>query len=323
MMVWIDYIVLVYLVMHFVRGVRKGLFLILVNSICFLLSLALAFYTYEYSANYLVSNFGINGTYANIIGFFSNMFILKILLILIIKMLMSGRIIRMGDSPLNKVAGGITSLAYGIVVVMLMFSIALSFSLPYFIDKEFRNSGTGRIVDMNPLGVNENVKKIFGGVLSSTMDVLSFLTIEESETDRKVDLGFSTSDYKISKTAESDMLNLVNNERKANGLDEYVIDEKLGDVARDHARDMFENGYFSHTNLSGEKPADRMKKGGVQFNFSGENLAYSKDLLSAHQGLMNSEGHRKNILHPLFHRIGIGVLDADSRGMIFVQNFAD
>jgi len=323
MMVWIDYIVLVYLVMHFVRGVRKGLFLILVNLICFLLSLALAFYTYEYSANYLVSNFGIDETYANVSGFFSNMFIFKILLILIIKMLMSGRIIKAGDSSLNKAAGGITSLAYGIVVVILMFSIAFSFSLPYFIDKEFRNSDTGKIVSMNPLGVNESVKRIFGGVLSSTMDVLSFLTIEENETDKKVDLGFSTSDYKISKTDESGMFNLVNNERKANGLDEYVVDEKLSDVARDHAGDMFKNGYFSHTNLSGEKPADRMKEGGVQFNFSGENLAYSKDLLSAHQGLMNSEGHRKNILHPLFHRIGIGVLDAGSRGMIFVQNFAD
>ncbi len=322
-MVWIDYIVLVYVVMHFVRGTRKGLFSILINAACFLLSLALAFYTYEYSANYLVSNFAINQTYANIAGFFANIFIFKMILIFAIRAMMSGKIVKMSDSSLNKIAGGMASMAYGIVVVIFMFSIALSFSLPYFIDKELRNSATGKIVDANPLGINEGIKKIFGGVLSSTIDMLSFLTIEESENDKKIELGFSTSDYQVSKTAESDMLDLVNNERKAKGLDEYVIDEKLSDVARSHAMNMFENGYFSHTDLAGDRPADRMKKGGVQFNFSGENLAYSKDLLSAHNGLMNSEGHRKNILHPLFHRIGIGVIDAGARGMIFVQNFAD
>jgi len=323
MMQWIDYIVLVYLVMHFVKGTRKGLFSIMINSVCFLVSLVLSFYTYEYSANYLVSSFGINETYANIISFFANMFIFKILLIIIVRFLMSGKIVKMNDSSLNKILGGIASFAYGAIIVILIFSITLSFSLPYFIDKEFRTSETGKIVSANPLGMNDGIKKIFGGVLSTTIDALSFLTISENENDKKIDLGFSTSDYKISETSERDMLNMVNNERKANGLDGYVIDEKLRDVARLHAKDMFEKGYFSHTNLLGEKPADRMKKGGVGFNFSGENLAYSKDLLSAHQGLMNSEGHRKNILHPLFHRIGIGVVDAGARGMIFVQDFAD
>lgn len=322
-MVWMDYIVLVYLVMHFVKGIRKGLFSILINAICFLFSLALAFYTYEYSANYIVSNFAISETYANIMGFFANIFIFKMVLIFIIRAMMSGRIVKMSDSSFNKIAGGVASLVYGMIVVVLMFSIALSFSLPYFIDKEFRNSATGKIVSANPLGINEGIKNIFGGVLSSTIDMLSFLTIEESENDKRIDLGFSTSEYKVSESAEKGMFNLVNNERKADGMDEYVIDEKLSNVARMHAMNMLENGYFSHTDMAGDRPADRMKKGGVEFNFSGENLAYSKDLLSAHDGFMKSEGHRKNILHRLFHRIGIGVVDAGSRGMIFVQNFAD
>lgn len=323
MMQWIDYIVLVYLVMHFVRGVRKGFISILINAACFLISLVLAFYTYEYSANYLISNFPISETYANITSFFANMFIFKILLMMIVRVLMSGKVFGLGDSFPNKILGGLTSLAYGAIVVTLIFAITLSFSLPYFIDKEFRNSETGKFVSADPVGMNKTIENIFGGVLSSTMDMLSFLTIEESENDKKIDLGFSTLDHKINGSAESGMLNLVNNERRANGLEEYVIDEKLSEVARSHAKEMIENGYFSHTDLLGGKPEDRMKKGGVRFSFSGENLAYSKDLLSAHDGLMKSEGHRKNILHPLFHRIGIGVVDAGPRGMIFVQNFAD
>ena len=60
---------------------------------------------------------------------------------------------------------------------------------------------------------------------------------------------------------------------------------------------MFEKGYFAHTNLEGKSSSDRMKDGDVEFNMAGENLALSKDLPSAHQGLMNSPGHKKNILH--------------------------
>lgn len=318
-----DYFVLFYLVARFVKGVRKGFFSIFLNAACFLAALALGFYSYSFTANYLVSNFSLNETYANIAGFFANVFIFKVLIVIVLRSVIPGRVAEMGNSVLNKLAGGLISFAYGAFVVLLSYSIALSFSLPYFMEKELRNTETGKVVSANPFGINDSMKKIFGGVLSSTMDMLGFLTIEENETDKKVDLGFTASDYKTSESSEKSMLALVNNERKANGLDEYVPDEKLSEVARKHAAEMFESGYFSHVNLAGEKPADRMKKGEVDFNFSGENLAYSQDLLSAHQGLMNSAGHRKNILHPLFHRIGIGVLDAGPRGMIFVQNFAD
>jgi len=62
---------------------------------------------------------------------------------------------------------------------------------------------------------------------------------------------------------------------------------------------------------------------GITFNVVGENLALSPTLLIAHTGLMNSEGHRKNILDPAFHHLGIGVIDNGIYGKIFVQIFTD
>ncbi|MDQ3129497.1 MAG: colicin V production protein, partial [Acidobacteriota bacterium] len=41
----------------------------------------------------------------------------------------------------------------------------------------------------------------------------------------------------------------------------------------------------------------------------------------AHTGLMNSPGHRANILQPNFGRVGIGVLDGGRRGLMITQNF--
>jgi len=46
-------------------------------------------------------------------------------------------------------------------------------------------------------------------------------------------------------------------------------------------------------------------------------------LSTAHNGLMNSEGHRANILEPEFRKIGIGVIDNGVYGKMFVQVFTD
>ena len=66
-----------------------------------------------------------------------------------------------------------------------------------------------------------------------------------------------------------------------------------------------------------------MLKAGVEFFIVGENLAFAPTLEIAHDGLMQSPGHRKNILEEEFERVGIGVIDGGSYGRMFVQVFAD
>ncbi len=38
---------------------------------------------------------------------------------------------------------------------------------------------------------------------------------------------------------------------------------------------------------------------------------------------MNSPGHRANILHKDFGRVGIGIMDGGIRGLMVTQNFRD
>ena len=54
-----------------------------------------------------------------------------------------------------------------------------------------------------------------------------------------------------------------------------------------------------------------------------ENLALAPNVDIAHKGLMNSPGHRANILSPSFGRVGIGVIDGGGYGKMFAQEFAD
>ena len=86
---------------------------------------------------------------------------------------------------------------------------------------------------------------------------------------------------------------------------------------------MFQQGYFAHVDQNGGTPFDRMRAGGAAFRAAGENLALAPTVQIAHDGLMNSPGHRANILNPRYRRIGIGVADGGMHGKMFTQNFAD
>ncbi|MCK5466806.1 CvpA family protein [Candidatus Parcubacteria bacterium] len=319
---WMDLLVIFYLFLHLISGMRKGLFSIFVSLISFILALIVAFFTYAYSAVFFIENFGIDNSYANVLGFFTNIFIVKIIIFLVVYKALSGIASTITNSFLNRLAGGLVLFTYGIVIVFLIFSITLSFSLPDFMNKQICSSTTGKFVESDPLKLNDRFKNIFGDVLKTTIEKFDFLTVETGENE-KIDLNFKISDLKIDEQMEIDMLEMVNYERTLSGLSILVVDEKAREAARKHGRDMFENGYFSHEDLNGGSHDDRMKETGTEFMMSGENLALSQDLESAHEGLMNSPGHRKNILHPFFHRVGIGVIDGGEYGIIFVQNFAD
>ncbi|ELI5487225.1 CAP domain-containing protein [Staphylococcus pseudintermedius] len=101
---------------------------------------------------------------------------------------------------------------------------------------------------------------------------------------------------------------LLNAERVQKGLQPLSYSNKLASTARKHSTDMAENQYFDHTNLKGESPFERIEKDGHQYQTAAENLAYGQtSAIFAHHGLMNSSGHRKNILNEHVKTIGIAV----------------
>lgn len=122
--------------------------------------------------------------------------------------------------------------------------------------------------------------------------------------------------------AEEQMLELLNRERAGAGLAPLALDRELRDVARRHSQEMFDLGYFSHTSPVTGSPADRIQRAGIEARLAGENLAFAPSVRIAHAGLMNSPGHRANILRPEFTRVGIGVIRSERQGRMFSQAFA-
>ncbi|HEY3247336.1 MAG TPA: CAP domain-containing protein [bacterium] len=122
---------------------------------------------------------------------------------------------------------------------------------------------------------------------------------------------------------EADVMALVNRDRVRFGLAPLAFSAPLRVAARGHGVEMFVHGYMSHTARNGSTPMDRALAAGVRAHLFGENLAYAADVSIAHRLLMNSPGHRANILSRAFHRLGIGVIDGGDKGVIVVENFAD
>ncbi|MCW6038735.1 CAP domain-containing protein [Spirulina subsalsa FACHB-351] len=103
------------------------------------------------------------------------------------------------------------------------------------------------------------------------------------------------------------LLDLTNTERQKQGLNNLTLVLELTQAAQNHAEDMAQNNYFSHTGLNGSSVGDRAKAVGYNWNYVGENLALGyQSATSVIQGWMNSPGHRENILDPNYTEIGFG-----------------
>jgi len=132
---------------------------------------------------------------------------------------------------------------------------------------------------------------------------------------------YGTPSATLAASFERISLDLANSARAKRGLPTLAWDDGAAAVAAEHSEDMADNGFFSHTNLDGEGLGDRLSDGGVSFRSAGENIAYGQtSAIFAHEGWMNSEGHRKNLLGD-FERLGVGVDFSSDKAPYYTQNF--
>ncbi|MCM3389339.1 CAP domain-containing protein (plasmid) [Ureibacillus chungkukjangi] len=121
---------------------------------------------------------------------------------------------------------------------------------------------------------------------------------------------------------EYQLFDLTNSSRVVNRLQPLTWDDRVKITARDHSVDMAVNQYFDHTNIEGQSPFDRMEEDNISFQTAGENIAAGQlSSIFAHEGLMNSMGHRENILQSNFESLGIGVGFDTEEKPYYTQNF--
>jgi len=120
---------------------------------------------------------------------------------------------------------------------------------------------------------------------------------------------------------EQEMLRLINQERTSRGISPLEMDPRVVDVARRKSQDMIDNNYFSHNSPTYGSPFDMLRDAGISYRTAGENIAGNRSVEAAHRSLMNSSGHRRNILNPNYNKVGIGIREGGPYGMMFTQMF--
>lgn len=106
---------------------------------------------------------------------------------------------------------------------------------------------------------------------------------------------------------EQQVANLVNAERAKHGLKPLLHRADIKNVAEKKAMDLIHSNYFSHNSPNYGSPFDMLRTFGISYRTAGENIAKGqKSPQEVMNAMMNSPGHRANILKPEFDSIGVG-----------------
>jgi len=217
----------------------------------------------------------------------------------------------------NRIFGLLPGVASGVITAALVAALLLAVPFNETLHERTRESSIANRLAVYAQQLEARLHPVFAEAVAETLNLLTV----QPDSHERVSLPYKVTSTRPRPELEARMLELVNKERVANGLRPLAADPELTVVARKHSGDMFARGYFAHDTPEGRSPFDRMHEGGVSFLTAGENLALAPSLQVAHNGLMNSPGHRANILGKNFGRVGIGILDGGMRGLMVTQNF--
>ncbi|MFC3199023.1 CvpA family protein [Parapedobacter deserti] len=311
----IDIVLIFIVVLAIWSGISRGFLAGMARLIAWLGSLLLTFLLYRPIARFFEAHV-IDSVWTVPLSFLITLLIAGSLLSLLMAKALSIIPPKAHQYPLNKLFGAVPGAIAGILYAAIAAALLLLLPISESLTANTRESKLAHHLSM----VLERVERPFAPALETVNRSINKMTIPPESSER-ISLPFSVANPKPRPDLESEMLRLVNKERAKANLPPLKPDEELTPVARQHSADMFSRSYFSHISPEGETPFDRIRQANIRFLTAGENLAIAQTLHLAHEGLMNSPGHRANILRPAFSSVGIGILDGGIYGLMVTQKF--
>jgi uncharacterized protein YkwD len=299
-----------------VGGWARGFVYATLDLLTLAFSLALAFFGYRYPAAWALALLPQLGVWAAPAAF--------VVLFFLVPFLLGTATLRLAQTApagvhrnlLNRLAGLLPGSVNGAIFATVTGVVLLTVPLGP-VTVWTRDSQLAARLATPAEWVEVQVAPIFDPAVHSTLQALTV----DPESRKSIALRAPVAKTVVRSDLEDVMLDLVNGERTQRGLQPLKPDPVLAELARAHSRDMYARAYFSHVTPDGRDLADRMRTARLGYLAAGENLALAPTLVSAHQGLMHSPGHRANILRPQFGRVGIGVLDGGAQGLMVTQDF--
>ncbi len=322
----LDIVMLGILAFYAWEGYKVGFSQSMIDLAGFFLAFVLALKGYGVVATGLVKLFALPVGFANAIGFFFCALALEVGITLLLRRLTryipfipKDTKIGKGLFVFNQYAGILPGVISAGIILSFLVSVLIALPSSPVLKQAVSSSKIGAFLLSNTSGIEKGLNSVFGEAFH---DSLNFFTVEP-ESSTAVELHFKVQDGVIDKPSEEKMLEMVNKEREKHNLQPVTLNDSLRQLARKYSDTMFKDGYFSHYDKEGSSPFDRMDQKKIEYSYAGENLALAPTVELAMQGLMNSPGHRANILKPEFKKVGIGVVDGGIYGKMFTQEFTD
>lgn len=291
---WLDALLIVFFAFQLFLGFQQGLVLGLLS----LVGYALALVAILVGAPWLAASLN------QWLGWPSNAVVLgaAVVLLVLIRLLtgwVTGRLhVHLADRPrarrVNRWAGLLPGAAWGVLSTLLVAWLYSAFLGPLPPGSPIAS----RLLAAGEKPMNQLVDRLPGGLPNIVMLPGGWEVIA----------GDAPASDVAPTQLEKDMVALVNEERRKQGLKPLAWDGRLAEVGRRHSKDMIAKDYFAHEDPAGQSVSDRAREARVGYFVIGENLAFAPNLAIAHRGLMESPGHRENILRPGFERVGVGIV---------------
>lgn len=319
----IDLLALTFLAYLLVRGWARGFVREALDLAGLLFGTILAFRFAPLVGGVLVALFGLSEGVARLIGGTVVFFGVGVGAAVAVR-LIEGRFRLPGLNGVNRAGGAGLAAAWGVFVATLVLTIGVILPMPPTVAGYFDDSLVTRALT-DPEGLPQDV---FTDVAGDRI-VEALLNLRELVGDSKVVIGPGDS-LEIPAADEEDLdrdlaaaeliFEKVNQARVDAGLQALQWSDDLSEVSAGHAREMYLEGYFAHESPTTGNVGDRLRAAAISYRLAGENLALAATPNEVHNGLMDSPGHRANILGEEFLMVGIAVIRGPL-GLMTVQVF--
>jgi uncharacterized protein YkwD len=314
---WVDFIFIGVFTFFVYEGIKHGFWIMLADFISFLLAITVSLRLYPLVSSLLIKVFPLTTSVANALGFIVLAIILELGLGYVFGHLVMHLPKKVKNIPFDKYLSVIPASLEALLLVAFTVIIIVGLPISAELKQDFVQSSFGGVIVSKVKVWNGRTSEIFGGVAEKS---ITYLTIDPNST-KTIALTMDPVDLQVDEQSEEEIFNLINEERREKGIKELIWDEEVAQVARGHGYDMWMRKYFGHISLEGKDVGDRLDTKSIDYFIAGENLAMAPSSETAHTGLMNSEGHRLNILEEGFEKAGIGVVSNGVYGKMFVEVF--
>ncbi len=231
---------------------------------------------------------------------------------------------RPGLNLVNRASGAALAGLWGVFLATLLLTLLAVLPLPGAVASRVDGSVVSQALT-DPAGVPQ---RLFSG-LSGDRVVATLLELRDAVGVRRVTLEgdevlvlppAEPARLERDPAAAADVYERLNRARVDAGEDPLAWAPALAEVAAGYARQMYVTGRFAHADAGGRVAADRLQDAGLTYRVAGENLALAATPADVHRGLLDSPGHRANMLAPEFSRVGVAVVSGPL-GLMTVQVF--